>query len=142
MEGCGQGAEVMGRPSLYTPELVEAIAERLSKGEPMAVICRDEGMPEDRTVRRWINADADVKSAIACAREAGHDAIAARSRETARGHGESTADVVRDRLIIDTDLKLLAKWDKRYRENVAIEHNVSDDMAEAMKAARERASQR
>lgn len=62
----------------------------------------------------------------------GYDAIADRVRKTARGKieadgGESSGDVQRDKLIIDTDLKLLAKWDpKRYGEKVTQEHVGAD----------------
>ena len=111
----------MGRPSLYSQELIETIAERLSKGEPMASICRDEGMPHPSTVWDWTQADAAVSQIIARARLAGFDAIAANARETARGKGESTEDVQRDKLIIETDLKLLAKWDpKRYGDRMTL----------------------
>lgn len=117
-----EGKNKGGRPSLYSPELVETIAERLSKGEPMAQICRDEGMPAYRTVKDWIDGKPEVSAVIARARDEGFDAIAARLREVARGRGESTADVQRDKLIIETDLKLLAKWDpKRYGDKVAHE---------------------
>lgn len=111
----------MGRPSEFTDEIMDEICDRLSKGEPLTVICRDEHMPSDRTVRRWAEVNKEgFMSAIAYAREIGHDAIAARARETARGKGESTADVQRDKLIIDTDLKLLSKWDpKRYGDKLA-----------------------
>ena len=34
-----------GRPSKYTPELAAEIARRLSDGEPLRQICRDEHMP-------------------------------------------------------------------------------------------------
>jgi predicted DNA binding protein len=112
----------MARPSKYTQAVLESIVERLSGGEPMAQICRDDGMPAYRTVKDWIDGKPEVSAAIARARDEGFDAIAARLRETARGHGDSTADVQRDKLIIDTDLKLLAKWDpKRYGEKVAHE---------------------
>lgn len=112
----------MSRPSKYTQELMAEIVERLSKGEPMAQICRDDGMPAYRTVKDWIDSKAEVSAAIARARDEGFDAIASRLRETARGKGDSTADVQRDKLIIDTDLKLLAKWDpKRYGDKVAHE---------------------
>ncbi len=67
----------MGRPSKLTPAVLQTITDRLSKGEPMAVICRDEGMPATRTVRDWINNDPDVSAAIARAREDGEDAMAA-----------------------------------------------------------------
>jgi hypothetical protein len=42
-----------GRPSAYTAELASQICERLVDGESLRAICRDEGMPDDRTVRRW-----------------------------------------------------------------------------------------
>jgi len=110
----------IGRPSKFTPALVKEIAERLSKGEPLAQICRDAHMPDPSTVWDWMQKDAALSQSIARAREAGFDAIAANTRQTARGLGESTADVQRDKLIIDTDLKLLAKWDpKRYGDKMA-----------------------
>jgi hypothetical protein len=68
----------------------------------------------------------EVSAAIARARVIGHDAIAARARQTARGKtddegGDSTGDVQRDKLIIETDLKLLAKWDpKRYGDLIKL----------------------
>lgn len=115
----------MGRPSEFSGAAANEICERLSKGEPLAQICRDEHMPAVRTVSDWKVAHPEFSAAIACAREEGFDAIAARTRLTARGFGpdydgDSSGDVQRDKLIIDTDLKLLAKWDpKRYGDKVA-----------------------
>lgn len=81
-------------------------------------------MPAYRTVYDWSDADEAFAANIARARVDGFDAIACRTREIARGRGESTSDTVRDKLIIDTDLKLLAKWDpKRYGERQEIEHS-------------------
>lgn len=114
----------MGRPSIFTPEIVESICERLSRGEPLAAICRDEGMPADRTVRDWIESKPEVSAAIACAREAGEEAIAADCLVIA---DDSTGDfrmgeksllvdtdhIQRSKLRIDTRLKLLAKWNPR-----------------------------
>jgi hypothetical protein len=65
----------------------------------------------------WAQKFPDVGRRIAHARAAGFDEIARRARLIARGDREagSTGDTQRDRLIVDTDLKLLAKWDpKRY----------------------------
>jgi hypothetical protein len=85
----------------------------------------------------------DVSRAIARAREDGFDAIAASVRMTARGKGESTADVQRDKLIIDTDIKLLAKWDpKRYGDRMTLAgdtdaplQGLTDEQVEAKLAA-------
>ena len=103
----------MGRPSTYTPALVEAICERLSQGEPLAQICREEGMPSITTMWRWEREHEGVSETIACAREAGQEVIAAGLRGVARGGEGSTGDVQRDKLVVDTDLKLLAKWNPR-----------------------------
>jgi hypothetical protein len=128
-----QAKRPTGRPTLYTPELVEEVCDRLSKGEPLTVICQDQHMPCDDTVRNWAASSDELSRAIARARATGFDAIAWRSRQTIRGKmqdegGESTGDVQRDKAIVDHDLKLLAKWDpKRYGDRVAHVGGGNDD---------------
>ena len=46
---------VMGRPTIYTPELCQAICTRISVGESMRSICRDDDMPALTTVMYWLN---------------------------------------------------------------------------------------
>lgn len=124
----------MGRPSKYSDALLKEICERLSDGEPLASICRDEKMPTTRTVRLWMEGETKgvdpkaVSSAIARARELGFDAIAQdaldiadeTSRDTIKDEetGSERANsewISRSRLRVETRLKLLAKWDpKRY----------------------------
>lgn len=67
----------MGRLTLYTDEISAEILERLSAGEPLAQICRDEGMPRVRTVSDWKRAHPEFGLAFADARDDGYDAIAA-----------------------------------------------------------------
>jgi hypothetical protein len=111
-----------GRPSKFTEVLAKRIIAGLSNGTPLTIICQDAAMPCDDTVRAWTKIDPDFSRDIAGARDAGFDRIATRIRETARERGDSTGDVQRDKLIIETDLKLLAKWDpKRYGERMATE---------------------
>lgn len=114
-----------GRPTRYTPEIADEICQRLAAGEPLAVICRDERMPCYEAVNAWQNGSvrsvpASFSAAIARARVNGIDAIAADARKVARGEeGYSSGDVQRDKLIVETDLKLLAKWDpRRYGDKV------------------------
>ena len=108
-----------------SPEIEQKIIKGISHGTPLAVLCRELGVGR-RTVYDWRDADPEFAAHIARARESGYDAIASRTRMTARGKGEeeggdSTGDVQRDKLIIETDLKLLAKWDpKRYGERQLI----------------------
>lgn len=127
-----------GRPSLYTPELIETICERLSKGEPLTCICRSDGMPHPDTVRHWMDQQDEVFRAIACAREAGFDSLACealqiadtpklgvRIKHTAEGPETWEEDMLGHRkLQVETRLKLLAKWDpRRYGDKIELSGN-------------------
>jgi hypothetical protein len=66
-----------GRPTVYTQELADAICARLAKGETLKSICRDEGIPDDRTVRTWaLNDYHGFYPQYATARQLGLDAMA------------------------------------------------------------------
>lgn len=111
----------MGRPSSYTPEKVEAICERLAKGEPLAVICRDKGMPGLTTVWDWEQAHEGVSEAIARAREAGEHVIGADCLAIADDREDDPAS---RRVRVETRLKLLAKWNPRkWGDKVQQEHS-------------------
>lgn len=119
-----------GRPSTFKQAIADEICKRLSKGEPLAAICRDEHMPGLRTVSDWRAVNADFSAAIAGAREDGFDQIAADCLDIADEttndtiYGESGAHantewISRSKLRIETRLKLLAKWDpKRYGDKM------------------------
>lgn len=128
-----------GRPSKYTPELVDEICQRLSAGEPLAQVCRDDHMPHPSTVRDWADASPAVSRLIARAREDGHDAIA---RDALNIADDGTRDysvdeegrqvvnhdhIQRSKLRVETRLKLLAKWDpKRYGDKLQTELTGAD----------------
>ena len=113
-----------GRPSKYTPAIAEEIAQRLSAGEPLRKICRDEHMPEWRTVYDWLAKDEDLSARVAHAREAGYEAMAEETLEIADNFHLGQTEVLDDKgskvtiedmlghrkLRIETRLKLLACW--------------------------------
>ncbi len=137
-------------PAAFAPELrakaIEKIIAGLSAGTPLTVICAEDGMPADRTVREWMETDAELSAAIAGARERGFDQIALDALaiadaathdtiETAKGPMPDKEWIMRSKLRVETRLKLLAKWDpKRYGE--LIKHGNADgsniDMAAAI----------
>ena len=125
----------MGNPTTYTPELADEIVEWVSAGKPLMAYCRQPGKPGQSTVHDWRKAHADFGARYLEAKDAGYDEIAARTRMTARGKseedgGDSTGDVQRDKLIIDTDLKLLAKWDpRRYGDRLALANDPDNPIA-------------
>jgi hypothetical protein len=122
----------MGRHSTFTKEIADEICDRISSGEPLAQICRDEYMPALRTVYDWQVADEEFSAGIARAREAGFDQIAMDALHIADDNGRDTRLIgpegaereapdhewiSRSKLRVETRLKLLAKWDpKRYGE--------------------------
>jgi hypothetical protein len=117
-----------GRPSKYTPEIAAEVCERLSRGEPLAKICRDDHIPSDTTIRNWMADDEALSSAIARARISGFDYLASECLEIAEERPERTpagsidsGSVQHAKLRIETRLKLLAKWDpKRYGEKLEL----------------------
>jgi hypothetical protein len=119
----------IGRPSKYTPELAAEICERLSDGEPLRQICRDDHMPAWQKIYEWMVRDENLSGAIARARDQGYDAIAEDllqiadtplmgETETSSANGLTITrqDMLGHRkLQIETRLKLLAKWNpKKY----------------------------
>jgi hypothetical protein len=64
-----------GRPTLYSKKLGQQIADRLADGFPIAHICRDAGMPDRGTVRRWERKNGEFRRMITASREAGADAL-------------------------------------------------------------------
>ena len=59
----------VGRPSIYSQDLVDEICRRLSLGEGLASICRDEGMPAQSQIYVWLNRHPDFQEAYVRARE-------------------------------------------------------------------------
>jgi len=102
-------------PVTKSEEVIERILAAVSEGTPLAEVLREEWAPHHSSFYDWLSGDPALDRRFARAREIGHDLIAAKARRVARGGEGSSKDVKRDRLIIDTDLKLLEKWDRRYR---------------------------
>ena len=131
----------LGRPSGFTQEIADEICARLAKGEPLAVICRDDHMPAVRTVSDWKAAHETFSADFARARDEGFDALAVQCLEIADDKSNDvklvgaddrevcdTEFVQRAKLRIDTRLKLLAKWDpKRYGDKVALTGGAEGD---------------
>ena len=111
------------RQSKRTPEVEERIIEGLTDGVPLRVLCRQDDMPSWRTVYDWINADPSFASRVAYARDLGFEAIAEDILDIADDTPAISEHVQRNKMRIDTRLKLLACWSpKRYgnKQDVSI----------------------
>ena len=132
-------ADTFGAPTLdgNQTSVFAQILERLSAGEPLAQICRSDGMPSAHTVRSWQVKREDVREAIAAAREAGEEVIASDCLAIADdGHNDwqegkygpmPNGEVVqRSKLRVWTRLQLLARWNpKKWAERQS--HQMLDE---------------
>lgn len=123
-----------GRPCVYTPEIADEIFERLSNGEPLRQICRDDHMPAWRTVYDWKRDDEEFAARFTRARDIGFDAIAEETLDLVDADPERVATEFGSRVDaghvqwtknrVEQRLKLLAKWSPRYREKVDVDAKV------------------
>lgn len=127
----------MGSPSLYTPEIGEAICARLAEEPSLGLreILRQAGVPKS-TFHDWRKQHPALEEAYQAAKEDGFDNLAHECLEIAddgrRDYCEiesergsrvvvDTDHIQRAKLRVETRLKLLAKWDpKRYGERMTL----------------------
>lgn len=87
-----------GRPSLYTPKLAQEICDRVAEGESMRSICVCEGMPDRKTVLRWLESYPEFAAKHARAREAQADVMDERIMDEAEAATPEMANVARLRI--------------------------------------------
>lgn len=93
-----------GRPSIYTPELATEICARMSEGRSLRSVCRDEDMPDIRTVMRWLGdpEKQEFCQQYAHARESLADALVEETLDLADGCDPESGAVNKARLQVDT----------------------------------------
>lgn len=142
-----------GRPTLYSEELAGRICERLSTGETLRAVCRDDDMPAPQTVLGWAKANVGFSEQYARARETGYHVMADEILEiadetafdTTKGKdGSDQADtewITRSRLRVDTRKWLLSKaLPKIYGDKQHLEHSGEVALVnETLASMRERA---
>lgn len=149
----------MARPSKYSQQLADAICELLVDGKSLRTICSTAKMPSRSTVIRWLAEHEGFRNHYARARELQADTLAEEILDIADkavlgerlkkdGKGKvlerQTGDMVeRSKLMIDARKWYAGKLQpKKYGERVALDHGVQDNLADKLRAARERAADR
>jgi hypothetical protein len=107
----------MGRPSSYGIEIANTICDRLAAGETLRGICRDDAMPDQTTVFRWLRQHEDFRKQYACAREDQADNWGDEIVEIS-DHG-APDDTQRARLMVDARKWLMSKAaPKKYGDKI------------------------
>lgn len=84
-----------GRPTKFTPQMVDEICERLGAGESLTDICDDPAMPSMVSVHNWLRKDAEFRARYVDARRAMADRAFDEVREVARAATPATVAVAR-----------------------------------------------
>lgn len=130
------------KPDYGTTLQAQLIADYVTNGETLIDACRTLGVDYSTTFKR-IRENPLFAEMMEEARSAGYDVIANNVRRVIRGvEGYSSGDVKRDKLIAETDLKLLSKWHpKGYGDKLLVEQKtatvaipVTDDPIAAQRA--------
>src|SRR5271163_4862835 len=134
----------IGRPSLFTTELGDAICNRIADGESLRSICEEADMPDNATVFRWLSAEQhkDFCSQYIRPREAQADSLVddilliaddarndwmKRDGENATGYQENGEVLRGSALRIDAHKWLAGKMaPKKYGDKTVNEHHGPD----------------
>lgn len=142
-DGSGESGDAKpapGRPTIFTPELGTEICEGLASGKSLREVCAADGLPDPRTVYRWLLDDkhAEFCQQYARARElqaekwadeivdvaddGSNDWMQRHSKDgQAIGWVENGEAVSRSRLRVDTRKWVLSKlMPKKYGDKVAV----------------------
>lgn len=98
----------------------EELLERLADGESLVSICRDQRMPNRKTVQRWQDDDADFDAAVTRARESGMFVLAEKAVEAA----EMAEDAQLGRLAFDAKRWYVGKLSNAFSDNKVQKHEV------------------
>lgn len=129
----------MSNPSGYSDELALRICERIVEGESLRAICREEGMPSQSMVFRWLEANQAFREQYARARDLQADTFADELTEIAdnatndwmerngqedKGWQANGENIQRSRVRIDTRKWIASKLKpKKYGDSQSIEHS-------------------
>lgn len=117
----------IGRPPEPVPrDIADEIVEWIGQGKTLRDYCRQDGKPKPATVYDWLVKDEEFGKRFARARETGYEALAQECQAIADENCADQVDVGRNRLRVETRLKLLAKWwPQKYGDRQAVDHGGS-----------------
>jgi hypothetical protein len=112
----------MRKPGISrTPEIDAEILARLTEGETLRQICRDDHMPSDGAFLNWLRDDGDLEKRYARARSVGLDVLA-----------DELLDVANDQSILPDSRRVMVearKWllsrlkPAKYGDKIQAEHS-------------------
>lgn len=132
-----------GRPSDYTQDIADILCEQLAEGISMHRACESEGMPNKRTVFRWLRtneefrhqyenskaeaADYLAEEMIEIADDGTNDYMTKKNADGTESEVVNTEHIQRSRLRIDARKWIASKLKpKKYGDKASVEHTGAD----------------
>ena len=113
----------------FSQEIADEICSRLAKGESLRTICgtgRDDFMPGQSTVFKWLGENTEFAKQYAHAREAQAEHYVDEIISIADSPNSETSDAQRDRLRVDARKWVASKLSpKKYGDKIDVAHTVS-----------------
>lgn len=144
---------LMARPIVYTAEIGLQIAERISNGEPVKSLCKDETMPSVGIFYKWLNVHSEFQELYARSKEEQIESLVEDMLSIAddgtndwnevfdkdgqsQGWRLNAEHVQRSRVRIDTRKWLASKLKpKKYGDRQTVEMNVNVTLSQRLEAA-------
>jgi len=114
----------MARPSDFTQEIADTICERIAAGENLRQMCMEDGLPNERTVYRWLAANDEFCQQYARARKTWADAQLEEIVEVSK---DPTLGADHKRVQIDTLKWAMGKLNGKYSDKVKHVGGDADD---------------
>ena len=118
-----------GRPTKYTQELTDIICQRLSEGQSLRTVCKDDDLPCAATVFCWMRTKPEFLEQYEKAKEESADALVEDMLDIADfqadiGNEGTAVGVAHARLRVDTRKWAASKLKpKKYGDKIQAEHS-------------------
>lgn len=117
----------IGRPSVFSQELIDKICELIANGMSLRAVCSQEGMPSAVTVCKWLSENEEFSKQYARAREEQAVSFADEIIQIADSVEPDSAAVAKAKLQIDSRKWLAARMaPKKYGDKQEIDVKSSD----------------
>nr|DAR84267.1 MAG TPA: terminase small subunit [Caudoviricetes sp.] len=117
----------VGRPSVFSQELIDKICELISNGMSLRAVCSQEGMPSTATVCKWLSENQEFSEQYARARGRQADHYFEEIVEIADSVEADSAAVAKARLQVDARKWAASKLaPKKYGEKTELDVKSSD----------------
>lgn len=113
----------LGQPTIYSPDLMNTICERIAAGETLLQVCQDPEMPGRRTIYEWKKLYPEVNQMLDAAYEEWAETMDDANEDILRGGIMSTGDKLRDiELVKHNRWRMSRRNRKKFGEKVDVNH--------------------